>query len=502
MNAPRIAVASIIQESNTFSPAPTALDDFRAQGLWLAEQAAEESRGSNTEIAGAIEAIEEAGAVAVPIMRAWAMSAGPLTAEAMSGLEQMLESGLRSAAPIDAVVLCLHGALVAENCPSVDARLASLTREIIGADTCLVVTHDLHANVTPTIIDSADAVVGYHTYPHVDQGDTGRRAAALALRAVVHGAKLATVLDKRAMLIPAETQAIADEPMSSLRRLADDLTVGGVVDISLFPVQPWLDVPWLGFGVTVAHIDAAQAAATAAQTVADAAWAAREAFQVALTPLDAAVAALSPAGAAGPRILVHSADSPTAGATGDDASVIAALLERGPDLRCLVTVVDQRAVAACFDAGVEGRVRTTVGASLDPRWSRPVLLEGTVVKLGETPVILAGESMTGQAIALGRWATVDAGRGMSLLLTERPAPTFDPQGYRHAGLEPRDADVVVVRSATMYRAGYRGLYSDSVVLDLPGASTPAFKYLEFVNTPRPLYPLDAVTDGGRMYTDG
>ena len=71
-----------------------------------------------------------------------------------------------------------------------------------------------------------------------------------------------------------------------------------------------------------------------------------------------------------------------------------------------------------------------------------------------------------------------------------PAPTFDPAGYRHAGLEPREADVVVVRSATMYRAGYAGLYTEAILLDLPGASTPRFDYLTFERAPRPLYPID------------
>ena len=107
---------------------------------------------------------------------------------------------------------------------------------------------------------------------------------------------------------------------------------------------------------------------------------------------------------------------------------------------------------------------------------------------------------------MGRWATVDtsvhkasdqrgetpgAATGLVVLVTERPAPTFDPAGYRHAGLEPADADAIVVRSATMYRAGFRGLYSAAYVLDLPGASTPRLDYLDFHLAPRPLYPIDS-----------
>jgi microcystin degradation protein MlrC len=90
---------------------------------------------------------------------------------------------------------------------------------------------------------------------------------------------------------------------------------------------------------------------------------------------------------------------------------------------------------------------------------------------------------------MGAWAVVESG-SLSVLLTERPAPTFDPECYRHAGLAPEQADVVVVRSATLFRAGWADLFSEALVLDLPGASTPRLDTLELVRAPRPLYPLD------------
>lgn len=490
----RVAVASIIQETNTFSPRESTLADFAVQGLWTGAEADERSRGSNTEIAGALERLREAGVDAVPVVRAWAMSDGILAADAMAELERMLVVGLAEAGPLDAVVLCLHGALVAVDAPAADARLAAAARYVVGPIP-LVVTHDLHANVTPAVIRSATAVIGFHTYPHVDQAATGRRAAELVLAALGGQAPgLGTVLAKRPMLVPAEAQAIADEPMAGIRRLADALTHGPVLDVSIFPVQPWLDVPHLGFGVTVTYTGDEEVAIAAAEAVADAAWNARADFTLDLVPVDDAVASLGPAGPDGPAILVHSADSPTAGATADDATVIGALLKAGRPLRAIATVVDAPAVARCWEAGVGATVDLGLGATLDDRWSSPVAVTGVVRRVDETPVVLTGASMTGQEIALGRWATVETDSGLAILVTERPAPTFDPQGFRHAGLEPADADVVVVRSATMFRAGFRGLHSSATVLDLPGASTPAFGYLDFVHAPRPLFGLDAMTD--------
>ena len=489
-------MASIVQETNTFSPQPSGLADFTAQGLWTGAAAVEQMRGTNTEFAGAVQTLEAAGVTVVPLVRAWAMSGGVLTDEAFAALRAMLIDGLRAAGPVDGVLLALHGALVAESEPAADASLTEMVRELIGPGVPLIVTHDLHANLTTRVVAAADAVIGFLTYPHVDQGDTGRRGAELLLRAIATGRRPRTAVAKRPMLVPAEAQALADPPMGRLRQLADAELGDDIVDVSLFPVQPWLDVPELGFGVTVTSWGDGETAQDAADRIADAAWAARSSFAVAVHPVADVVAALLPRPDGGPVLLVQSADSPTAGATADSAVVIAALAD-AVGIRSYATVVDEPAVAVCHAAGSGGRVEVTLGATLDARWSGPVAVGGRVGAVGESPVVLAGDSMTGQEISMGRWATLDTsidGTGLAVLLTERPAPTFDPAGYRHAGLEPADADAVLVRSATMYRAGFRGIYSVAYVLDLPGASTPRLDYLEFHRAPRPLYPLDAAAE--------
>jgi microcystin degradation protein MlrC len=91
---------------------------------------------------------------------------------------------------------------------------------------------------------------------------------------------------------------------------------------------------------------------------------------------------------------------------------------------------------------------------------------------------------------MGRWARLDAG-DLAVVVTERPACTFDPETYSHVGLVPEEADVVVVRSANLFRAGWGGLARGAIVLDVPGASTPRFDTLDYRRIPRPMYPLDS-----------
>ena len=170
--------------------------------------------------------------------------------------------------------------------------------------------------------------------------------------------------------------------------------------------------------------------------------------------------------------------------------MVDALLRHGGGLKAITTLVDAPAATACREAGAGAHVELDVGCTLDHRFHEPVRLAGRVRSTGEGPLQLTGPVFTGAPYSMGTWAVVEAD-GLSVLVTGRPAPTFDPQCFRHAGLRLEDADVVVVRSATLFRAGWEGLYSDALILDLPGASTPRLETLELVRAPRPLYPLDA-----------
>ncbi len=188
-------------------------------------------------------------------------------------------------------------------------------------------------------------------------------------------------------------------------------------------------------------------------------------------------------------LVSESADSPTAGAPADSPAVVRALLEHARDLRGIATLVDTPAVAACFAAGASASVTLDVGCTLDRRFHAPVRLAGRVRALGSEPFRLTGPFLQGSEVSMGRFAVVDSGL-LSVLVTERPAYTFDPETYRHVGLWPEDADIVHVRSANLFRAAWAPLTSTSYFLDLPGASTPNLSSLDFVRAPRPLYPLD------------
>src|SRR5690348_2227850 len=119
------------------------------------------------------------------LVRLPAWPGGAATADTFAWIRQEWTDALRRALPVDAVLLALHGALVADGTPDVEGEVLQALRGLLGPDTPLVATLDLHANITAHMVRTADAFVLYHTAPHIDVFETGQRGAAVLRRILV-----------------------------------------------------------------------------------------------------------------------------------------------------------------------------------------------------------------------------------------------------------------------------------------------------------------------------
>ena len=120
--------------------------------------------------------------------------------------------GLASAGQLDAVYLDLHGAMVTEHLDDGEGEILARVRKVIGNDIPLVVSLDLHANVTPEMVEHADALIAYRTYPHVDMADTGRACARHLGLLLQTKQRLAKAFRQSPFLIPISWQCTNDEP--------------------------------------------------------------------------------------------------------------------------------------------------------------------------------------------------------------------------------------------------------------------------------------------------
>ena len=483
LSRPRIGVASLVQETNTFSPRPTVWEDYT---VLVGAEAVSSLKRSNTEFAGAFSALRRMGAEPVPVLAAWALPSGKVTDEAFARLGDLLDGCLQKAGRLEGLVLSLHGSMVTESIFDADAALIELARRRIGEAT-LGVCLDLHANVTARMVELSDVMVGYHTEPHTDMASTGKRIARLVTAVAYGEIAPSMVLAKRPLLIPAEAMRTDVGPMSEVRRMAYSRAAPHVLDVSLFPVQPWLDVPELGLGVLVVADADPSGAGELAEELADEIWMRRERMTTPrlMTP-DMAFSAARKSGTK-PFLMAHTSDCPTAGATGDDPVMVSEAAIHGPDLVVMHTVLDPVAVESCAPA-VGERVRIPIGAGFNPAANR-VIVDGVIRRSGAGSYRLAGRSFTRREASMGEWVVLESGFHQ-LLITSKPAITADPATWHHAGLDPEQADVLVVRSCSDYRANFPSSAPEAVTLDLPGSSAPRLEGLRFEHAPRPLYPLD------------
>jgi microcystin degradation protein MlrC len=489
----RVAIAEFKQETNTFVPRPTTLEDFQAWHLWYGDDLIAGLKGTNSEIDGFLTVLEAANIEPVPVLATFAMSGGKVTDKAYSQLLDELLSGIDVAGPLDGILLALHGAMVTESDDSPDGTTLAAVRKLVGPDIPIVASYDLHANLTAKMAEHADALVGFKTSPHIDQRDTGERAARVMVKMLQDGVKPAMAFVKIPMVVPASIQMHhLPGPFKRLQDATKTAETGKVLSANAATVQPWLDIDEMGFATAVVTDNDPELAKSLACDLANQAWSEREAFmQINLVPPAEAIR-MALAEPEGPVILSDCADGTGAGSPGDATAVLAALLEAKPDKPAYVFVRDEDSAAAAIAAGVGATVTLDVGGKLDNVYNKPATITGAVEFAGPASFRFGGEGYTGVEQDMGPSAVVRSGN-VFLLIVSTSVMTVDPELYRSVGLEPADAQIVVVKSHIQFRAGYEGLARKIILLDSPGMSSDLIAALPWRKVPRPMFPLDLET---------
>ncbi len=487
MRDPRVALLGFYHETNTFSRARTGLDLFHAYQYAEGEDLVERYRGTGTEPGGVIDGAEEQGFELVPILFAAAVPSGPITTGCFEEIIARCEAGLAAAGPLDGVVVVLHGAAASESEPDADGTLLQAVRRAAGPAMPIVATLDFHANVSEKLVQAANAITGYRTYPHVDMADRGREAIRLLGR-LLGGEELHGVHVKLPLLTVPQCQATDDEPMRSLMGVCERVSAGaGIVSASVLMGFAYADCKDLGASVLV-YADSAAAAQTGASEIAGAIWSRREEFVPELMPV-ADISRLAGEGADVPVVLLDPADNVGGGSAGDGTDILAELI--ATDIKDAVIVIcDPDAVQVAAKAGVGGEFDGDVGARTDDLHGVPVRVTGKITYLRDTNFTHSGSYMTGFVTRMGLTAIVDTGATRVVLTSLRTMP-FDIEQLRSVGIEPKEQRVIVAKSAIAWRAAYGDVARSVFTIDTPGICTSNVERLDYRLMPRPMFPLDA-----------
>ncbi|MSQ96810.1 MAG: M81 family peptidase [Gemmataceae bacterium] len=482
----RILIVECIHEICSFNPVPTRYTDF---AVMTGAPMAAYHRGVGSEVGGALQVFDSANVESVPTYAARGItSGGTIAAADFDRLAGEFLDALRKAPAADAVYCALHGAMAADNESDPEGYLLAEARKIVGNKIPLVASFDLHGILTDRMLEHTDAIVLYHTYPHVDFFETGQRSARLLLRILAGEVKPVTAR----VFIPALVRG--DELITRtgvygqfIRDAAAIEQSPGGLSAGMFIGNPFTDVPELGCNAVVVTDNDPARAEREASRLATEFWEQRARMQSRLTGLDEAVQISKQT--KGTVILMDAADATSSGASGDSNAILRKLLEVGYLGKALVPIVDPGAASAAFAAGIDGTVHATVGGAFDKKSFEPLPITAQVRMLSDGR--FRSESF-GQEWYGGRTAVLQSSNVM-LVVTSRPVHLYDRSLFYAHGQDPRHFDLVVVKSPHCQPHMYADWCGRLINVDAPGSTSANLPRLGHTRCRRPIFPLERET---------
>ena len=496
----RVGVLGFLHESNTFLPVPTTYEHFARVSLTRGPAMLERWRGGRHELSGMFAGAEECGLEAVPLMATLAIPSGALTEEAYERLVFELLDSVRQSLPLDALLVALHGATVSVPFPDADGEFLRRLRELVGPEMPIVITLDLHANISESMARHSTAIIAYRSNPHLDQEEHGRDAARLLARTLRGEVRPVQALETPPMLVQISKQHTSVEPARSLYASIQEATTWpGVISASIAMGFYYADVPEMGTTFVAVADGDASLARRAARWMAERAWERRHQFCGDLPDPSTAVRHAAET-TKKPVVLMDVGDNVGAGSPGDSTILFEELLrQKVPN--GLVILYDPESVERCAAAGVRADVDLQVGGKTDRGHGEPVAVRGRVRTLSdglftETQIRHGGWGQYDQ----GSTAVVETSEQHTIVLTSRRMAPMSLEQLISLGIRPERKDVLIVKGVVAPRAAYEPVAGEILLVDTPGVTSDDPRRFTYVRRRRPLFPLeDAVYPAGEAH---
>ncbi|NML34572.1 M81 family metallopeptidase [Paraburkholderia antibiotica] len=504
----KILIARMNHETNTFSPVGTPLAAFGRDGPSYGRAAFDDNKGMQTAMAAFIDAAERAHAEIVTPISASANPSGPVEAAAYDAICNAI---VAAASGCDAVLLDLHGAMVAENSSDGEGDLLARVRAALP-HAPIAVALDLHGNVTQKMIDNADVIVSFKTYPHVDMYETGAHAARLLFEMIDGRAKPVLAWRQPPLLTHTLRSATAEGAMQRAVEAARAAEADGMLAVSVLAGFSLADIAAPCISVVVVGKGERAQAEAVAERIARQIWRERDDFVYRSEPLAESVArAASLAIDAGkPVLLLDHGDNCMSGGTCDTMDLLEEALKQGLEGIVSGPLCDPQAVAALASAGVGSSVTLTIGNKLtsDNKLTNstsgtppahtspahtPLAVSGVVRALTDGEYVISGPTYTGQRAYMGRAAVLDTGT-VKLVVTERTHEPWDLGVFESVGIDPRRARFLLLKSRMYCRPVFVPIAAALVECDSRGVTSSDYDLFRFEHVTRPVYPLDPRTE--------
>lgn len=468
----RIAIGGFQHETNTFAPVKARLEDFEMAdgwpGLTRGDALFETFRGINLPLPGFIARAQAAGHELLPVLWCSASPSAHVLRDTYESIVGELLAGIAALPSLDAIYLDLHGAMVSEHLDDGEGELLARLRRVVGPDLPIVVSLDLHANLTERMVTHASALVVCRTYPHVDLAETGARSADVMDRLLRHG-PFAKAMRRADFLVPLPWQCTLIDPAAALyRAVADAERPGGLASASFAFGFPPADIRDCG-PVVVSYAETAQDAERGATELISAVNAAEPAFAGKIWPKDDAVRYAMAKGGTAPRpiILADTQDNPGAGGNSDSVDLLEALVRLDARGAVFANLFDPETARIAHEAGLHGSFERGIGAWCGSPGLEKLHGRFEVLALGDGSFKATGPFYRGNHMQLGSMALLGIG-GTRIVVTSRKQQAADQAMLRHVGVEPTEAKILALKSSVHFRADFQPIAEEILIVAAAG----------------------------------
>jgi microcystin degradation protein MlrC len=483
----RIAVGGFQHETNTFAPHLATLEAFERADSWpaltIGEPLFDTMQGLNIPLPGFIERAAQDGHSLHPLCWGSAEPSSYVTHEAFERVAGIICASLRECEELDAVYLDLHGAMVTEDSEDGEGELLRRVREIVGPSVPIVISLDLHANVTDDMLEYCDAMTIFRTYPHLDMADTGARSYDL-LAPLLEGQKLHKAMRKIPFLFPLTSQCTSFDPCKSIYDGLPQQSVGAAVrNVDFATGFPPADIDECGAAVVAYGEDEASVEA-AVEQIYQQVLAAEAEFDFELLDPDSAVVRAMANTLDKPVVLADAQDNPGAGGTSDTTGLLEAMVRNGARDAVIAVMYDPEVVELAHAAGVGAVLDTALGGKSGLDGIEPYAAGFAVEALGDGRFTFSGEMNLNSRAQLGNMAllrVIDEGSEVRIVVGSARSQCLDLAMIRHLGIEPCEQKIVAVKSTVHFRADFDPIAAETLVVIAPGIHPCKLDDLEYQN---------------------
>jgi len=481
----KILIGEIAHETNTFANEKTTVESFKEWEWIHGDEILQKHRKVRDYLGGMMERAEETGVEIIPLFSAFAMPSGVITKETYNVLLQELTNSIKAVKEYDAICLALHGAGVAEDEDDLEGGILSAIREVVGYKIPVVVTLDLHGNITDQMVQEADVLLGVNFYPHVDCFERGIEAIDITRKILSGELQPKMSLKKLPLMIPTSTTNLP--PAKNINELCWAHEVNEkIIDCTFFHGFPYTNIPEVGVSVVTVTNNDQELADQAAEEIALEIWNTKEMFfPDIINPDEGIKRALKIEGK--PIVINETSDNPGGGTPGDGTHLLSAMIEANLENACFSFIYDPEVVNIAHNSGVGATIDVLLGGKTDDLHGKPLKVTAYVKTLADGRFIQSSQMGKGAKVNYGKSARLVVG-DIDIVVCSKRSQTLDEQIFLLHGIDIRSYKIVALKSSQHFRAGFEPLAHTIITVDSPGLSSFNLFSFEHSRLAKEVYP--------------